>query len=245
MGNAFEFKFESSYVKLHSVREVYCIGQSVMRIEQGRLGSVPLGKIRAVAAALDARFDAVVRWQGGDLSRLISARHARMHEIIARYFAGLPGWVVEPEVSFSIYGERGIIDVLAWHPTSRILLVIELKTEVVDINEMLGTLDRKRRLAAKLARDRGWDPLSIATWVVVADSRTNRRAVAEHNSVLRMKLPTDGRGIGRWLRRPSGRIDALSFLPSVQDLHPGVDPAPIRRVVKPRSRAKRIDPSVD
>lgn len=112
----------------------------VLRIEQGRLGSVPLGKIRAVAAALDARLDAAVRWHGGDLSRLVSARHARMHEILARYFVGLPGWVVEPEVSFSVYGERGIIDVLAWHPTSRILLVIELKTEVVDINEMLGTL---------------------------------------------------------------------------------------------------------
>jgi hypothetical protein len=88
-----------------------------MRIEQGRLASVPLGKIRAVAAALDARIDAVVRWQGGDLSRLVSARHARMHEIMARYFLGLPGWMIEPEVSFSIYGERGIIDILAWHPS--------------------------------------------------------------------------------------------------------------------------------
>ena len=112
----------------------------VLRIEQGRLASVPLGKVRAVAAALDARVDAVVRWQGGDLSRLVSARHARMHEIIARYFRDLPGWIVEPEVSFSVYGERGIIDVLAWHPTTRILLVIELKTEVVDLNEMLGPL---------------------------------------------------------------------------------------------------------
>ena len=131
----------------------------VMRIEQGRLASVPLGKIRAVATALDARVDAVVRWQGGDLARLVSARHARMHEIMARYFLGLSSWVVEPEVSFSIYGERGLIDVLAWHPTSRILLVIELKTEIVDLNEMLGTLDRKRRLVWRIAADRSWDPV--------------------------------------------------------------------------------------
>ena len=46
-----------------------------------------------------------------------------MHEIVARYFLGLPAWIVEPEVSFSIYGERGVIDILAWHPTSRILLL--------------------------------------------------------------------------------------------------------------------------
>src|SRR5687767_10327157 len=157
----------------------------VMRIEQGRLASVPLGKLRAVAAALDARVDAIVRWQGGDLARLVSARHARMHEIIARYFRDLTGSVVEPEVSFSIYGERGIIDVLAWHPTSRILLVIELKTELVDLNEMLGTLDRKRRLASQIAEDRAWDPVAVATWVIIANGRTNRRTVAEHAAVLR------------------------------------------------------------
>jgi len=217
----------------------------VMRIEQGRLASVPLGKVRAVAAALDARVDAIVRWHGGDLSRLVSARHARMHEIIARYLRDMPGWIVEPEVSFSVYGERGIIDVLAWHPTTRILLVIELKTEVVDINEMLGTIDRKRRLASKLAEDRDWDPIAVGTWVVVADSRSNRRTVAEFATVLRAKLPTDGRGVARWLKRPSGRIDALSFLPNVQGVHLSVDPAPIRRVVRRQPGPKRRDTSVD
>lgn len=215
----------------------------VMRIEQGRLASVPLGKVRAVAAALDARVDAVVRWHGGDLPRLVSARHARMHEVIARYLRDVPGWIVEPEVSFSIYSERGIIDVLAWHPTARILLVIELKTEVVDLNEMLGTLDRKRRLAWAIAKDRKWDPVAVGTWVVVADSRTNRRTVAEHATVLRSKLPTDGRGVARWLRRPTGRIDALGFLPNVQGMHLGVDPAPIRRVCRRQPARRRSDPA--
>ena len=210
----------------------------VLRIEQGRLASVPLGKIRAVAAALDARLDAVVRWHGGDLGRLVGARHARMHEILARYFRGLPSWVVEPEVSFSIYGERGIIDILAWHPTSRILLVIELKTEIVDVNELLGTLDRKRRLAMEIARKRNWGPIGVATWVVVADSRTNRRTVADHAATLRAKLPADGRSIPQWLLNPVDRIDALSFLPSVQGMHRGIEPAPVRRVVKRRSHGK-------
>lgn len=217
----------------------------VMRIEQGRLATVPFGKVRAVAAALDARVDAVVRWQGGDLSRIVSARHARMHELIARYLSDVPGWIVEPEVSFSIYGERGIIDVLAWHRTTRILLVIELKTEVVDLNEMLGTLDRKRRLAWAVAKDRKWDPVAVSTWVVAADSRTNRRTVAEHATVLRAKLPTDGRGVARWLRRPAGRIDALSFLPNVQGTNLGVDPAPIRRVSKPQAGRRQPGSSVD
>lgn len=217
----------------------------VMRIEQGRLASVPFGKLRAVASALDARLDAVVRWHGGDLTRLLNAKHSGMHEIMARYFHGLAGWVVEPEVSFSIFGERGVIDILAWHPTSRILLVIELKTEVLDINELLGTLDRKRRLASTIARERGWDPVAVSTWVVVAESRTSRRVVARHASVLRAKLPVDGRTVRGWLRQPASSIDALSFLPHVQGAHLTVDLAPVRRVTRRRARRRTGESSVD
>src|SRR4051794_3854542 len=49
--------------------------------------------IRRVAVALDARLDTALRWQGGDLGRLINARHAPMHEAMAAVFAGLDGWV--------------------------------------------------------------------------------------------------------------------------------------------------------
>ena len=208
----------------------------VLRIEQGRLASVPVGKLRAVAAALDARVDTVVRWHGGDLPRLLGARHSRLHEGMARFFGELPEWIVEPEVSFSIYGERGIIDVLAWHPTRRILLVIELKTEIVDVNEMLGTLDRKRRLATDIARDRGWLPAAVATWLVIAPGRSNRRALVDHATVLRAKLPVDGRTMRAWLRSPEGPVDAMSFMPSVRGMHLGSTSGPIRRVVKRRPK---------
>jgi transcriptional regulator with XRE-family HTH domain len=207
----------------------------VLRIEHGRLATIPVGKLRAVAPALDARIDATVRWQGGDLPLLLSARHARMHEVMARFFGDLPDWTAEPEVSFSIYGERGVIDILAWHPTRRILLVIELKTEIVDVNEMLGAMDRKRRLALDVARSRGWHPLAVSTWVVIAPSRSNRRAVADHQTVLRAKFPGDAPAVRRWLTDPLGPIDALSFMPSVQGVHPGPDPAPIRRVNRRRA----------
>jgi transcriptional regulator with XRE-family HTH domain len=202
----------------------------VMRIEHGRLSSIPVGKVRAVAAALDARIDATVRWQGGDLPRLLSARHSWMQEVMARYFASFAEWVAEPEVSFSIYGERGIIDVLAWHAERRVLLVIELKTEIVDVNEMLGTLDRKRRLAFDVARARGWQPRTVATWLIVAPGRTNQRAIADHVTLLRAKLPADGTTMRRWLRDPAGRIDALSVMPNVQGTHLGRSVTSVRRV---------------
>jgi transcriptional regulator with XRE-family HTH domain len=215
----------------------------VLRIEHGRLATVPVGKLRAVATALDARGDVIVRWQGGDLPRLLSARHSRMHEVMARFFGDLPDWTAEPEVSFSIYGERGIIDILAWHPTRRILLVIELKTEIVDVNELLGTLDQKRRLALDVAGARNWDPAAIATWVIVAKSRSNRRAIAEHATVLHAKLPMDGRAIAAWLRDPRGAVHALSFLPSVQGMHLRPDASPVQRVDRPRRRPATHGPS--
>jgi transcriptional regulator with XRE-family HTH domain len=100
----------------------------VARIERGAITSIPLGTLRRVADTLGARLHTIIRWQGADLGRLLDARHAAMHESMARFLGGLDGWQFEPEVSFSIYGERGIIDILAWHPGRRMLLVIELKT---------------------------------------------------------------------------------------------------------------------
>ena len=210
----------------------------VGRIERGRFAGIPLAKVRAVASALDARLDLSVRWQGGDLGRLINAKHSAMHDSIARTFEPLAGWQIEPEVSFSIYGERGVIDVMAWHPTRRCLLVLELKTELVDINDLMGSVDRKRRLAGATAKDRGWDPLVISAWVVIADNRTNRRAVATHAATLRAKFPADGPAIRRWFRAPAGRIDGLGFLPYVHGTLIRHDLAPIRRV---RRRSKAPD----
>ena len=206
----------------------------VARIERGAFASIPLGKVRHVAEALGARFDTLVRWQGADLGRLLDARHAAMHETMARLLGGLDGWMSEPEVSFSIYGERGIIDILAWHPGRRMLLVIELKTEVVDVSGLLGVMDQRRRLAREIGARFGWKPLAVSTWVVIAESRSNRRAVSAHANVLRAKMPVDGRGIRAWLRDPASRVDALSFLPYRHGATVGRPLAPVRRVVAPR-----------
>ena len=73
------------------------------------------------------------------------------------------------EVSFAIYGERGVIDILAWHEPTRSLLVIELKTAIADINELLGVT---ASVAAQVAQDRGWDALTVSQWLIVSDTRT-------------------------------------------------------------------------
>ena len=185
---------------------------TVSRLERGHLGTLSLDALRAVAAALDMRIDLVARWRGGELDRLLNARHSAMHESVARMFATLPGWVAVPEVSFSVRGERGIVDVLAWHAASRSLLVVELKTELVDVQEVLGTLDRKRRLAPLIGHERGWDARQVGAWLLFSESTMNRERVRAHASVLRAACPAGGPEIRRWLHQPAGVIRALSFL---------------------------------
>lgn len=209
----------------------------VGRIERGRLERVPVGTVRAVAAALDADLGLVLRWRGGELGRVVNARHAAMHEALAGRFASLPGWTYEPEVSFSEWGERGVIDGLAWHAATRSLLMIELKTELVDVNDLMATMDRRLRLAPEIVRDRGWTPRAVSGWVVIADGRTNRRAVARHATTLRAKLPDDGHAVRRWLRAPSGSVRALGFLSIEHHAHGGASVAGTRRVRHARPAA--------
>jgi transcriptional regulator with XRE-family HTH domain len=207
-------------------------------IEHGQLDEVGFGQIRAVARALDARFEGLVRWQGGDLDRLTNRGHAQMHEAMARWFAELDGWLAVPEVSFAHYGERGVIDILGWHASTGTVLVVELKTVLVDINDLMSTMDRRRRLAWKIAMDLGWNAKSVATWVVVSPGRTNDRALAEHATVLRAKFPDDGRSMRRWLGRPSGEVAALSFLPKARLSDLGRDGRTPRRV---SARSSSVD----
>ena len=211
----------------------------VGRLERGHAASLTLGTLRRIASALGARFDPIVRWNGAGLSRLLDARHSAMHEAVAGMFAALDGWVIEPEVSFSVYGERGIIDVLAWHSGRRMLLVVELKTEIVEIGMLLGKMDQRRRLAADLARRTfGWDAVAVSTWVLIAEGRTNRRTLARHREVLRAKLPIDGRTMRRWLRDPTTRVDSLGFLPHHHHATRRREMRPVKRVVVAGSRSR-------
>jgi hypothetical protein len=157
-----------------------------------------------------------MRWQGAELDRVTGAAHADLHESLATFLAGLEGWEWRAEVSFSIYGERGVIDILAWHAASRTLLIIELKTELADPQTLAATMHRRSRLGRQIARDFGWLPLAVSTWVVLVEGSTNRRRVREHRRLLGSAFPHDGRAIRRWLRLPAGSIAALSFWSDVR-----------------------------
>jgi hypothetical protein len=158
-----------------------------------------------------------------------------MHESVAEVFSPLAGWLFASEVSFSVYGERGVIDILAFHVPTRSLLVIELKTAIVDVNELLGGMDRKRRLAAAIAAQRGWDAASINCWLIVDRGRTNQRRLHAHRHLLRQNFPDGGRRAIAWLQHPEGTLAAVSTWPYARrdDMPPAS-----------RQRVRRAHPSL-
>jgi transcriptional regulator with XRE-family HTH domain len=209
----------------------------VSDIERGHFHMTSLARLRAIAAALDIRIDIVARWRGGELERMVNARHSALHEEVAGFFGQSSGWLFAPEVSFSVYGERGVIDILAFHPASGSLLVIELKTAIVDVNDLVGSVDRKSRLAVGIAADRGWDARSVSRWVIVSRDRTNQRRIDAHRSMLRAAFPADGRGMRAWLTRPSGAVSALSMWSST--VSTGARHTRSQRIRVPSDEAKR------
>lgn len=177
-----------------------------------------MATVRRVMAALDLRVELRARWRGGELDRLLDRAHAALGESVVRWLQ-TRDWVVRPEVSFSRYGERGVIDVLAIHAATGSLLAIELKTVLADLQELMAGVDRKLRLAPDVARSLGWRVNSVSCLVVVAEGRTSRRRVAEHRRLLRAAFPTEGRQMRLWLRRPSAPVRSLMFWPNTHGQH--------------------------
>jgi transcriptional regulator with XRE-family HTH domain len=184
----------------------------ISKLERGEIGDATVDTLRAVMAAVDATLSIDVRWRGAAVDRLLDERHARILGVTIAYLAPR-GWVTEVEVSYSVYGERGSIDILAWHDRSRVLLVIEVKSELVSVEATLRKLDEKLRHAGAIARDRfGWRPVAVARMLVLPSSSTERRRVARHEAALDSALPLRYDDLRAWLRRPVGPVSGILFV---------------------------------
>jgi len=154
----------------------------------------------------------LVQWRAGALDRLLDEHHAALAGRVATDLRGA-GWLVETEVTYSEYGERGSIDLLAFQPAARVLLVIEVKTDLASAEGTLRKLDEKARLAAKVGQLRfGWPARTVTRLLVFNEESTLRRRVARHEGLFRLALPMRGREIRRWLLAPTATRGGIWFL---------------------------------
>lgn len=184
----------------------------VLRLEGGDAGTLRLNDLRDHFTRLGARVRLSVWWNGAALDHLLDERHAALVEAsIAVLRANT--WRTEAEVTFSEYGERGSIDVLAGHEATRSLFVGEIKTAWGSLEETNRRLDVKERLGPKFALERfGWRPAAVARVLILPDDRSLRRVVERHALTLESVYPARSRAVRAWVRRPAGPLRGMWFL---------------------------------
>lgn len=187
-------------------------------LESGHAGRLQLDDIRSHFAKLGATVRITAWWDGASLDRLIDARHAGVVEASVRAFQRYE-WPVATEGSFSEYGERGSIDILAARQDRGIVVVGEAKSAWGSIEETLRALDIKVRLAPTIAKHRlGWVPTTVAVLLIFPEDPTARRIARQHNATLGVAFPARNREIRRWLRQPVGPLRGLWFLSDVHEI---------------------------
>jgi transcriptional regulator with XRE-family HTH domain len=174
---------------------------TVSRIELGHADEVTVRAIEAISGALSARLEMHLTWNGEGLDRLLDADHAALVDVVARTLKSLE-WLVKVEVSFNIRGERGSIDILAFHPSTGVILVVEVKSVVPDVQATLFVFDRKSRLALEIAAEQGWIGRRVGRLLVIRADRTARRRIEAHGEIFRSAAPARNAAVKQWLRSP-------------------------------------------
>jgi transcriptional regulator with XRE-family HTH domain len=215
--------------------------QLVSDVERGHVLPMTLATLRSVGAAVGASVTLEAGWRGPRLEQLLDVHHSRLAQRTQRELERL-GWVVQVEVTFSRYGERGSIDLLAYHVASGILLVVEVKTIVPDLQAMLRSVDMKVRLSPDEAARFRWRPAVVVPCLVLASGSTNRRRVEQFSGLL-ARFAVRGAAVRAWLRQPSPLAPGIGLL-----LVRSVSSTPgggVRRAGRQRVRSSRRAASVD
>ena len=114
--------------------------------------------------------------------------HARCSGYSGRRLIGLR-WSVAREVEVFEGRMRGWIDLLAFDPNTRTLLVIEIKTRLDDLGGIERQLSRYERLAGRAAGRFGWKPERISSWLVMLASDEVDVALHANRDVIDQVFP--------------------------------------------------------
>lgn len=149
----------------------------IARHERGVINSLTM--LERHAAALELRVELRLLGRSGQLVRLADEEHAAIVEALADWLRRA-GFEVEAEASFSEWGERGRIDLLAYDPRTRTVVIVEVKTLLLDLQQLLGSLNVRERLVSSIAARRGWTVERRITMLAVAGTAANRKVVRTH-----------------------------------------------------------------
>ncbi len=177
----------------------------VAAIERGR-ANPSLDVIVRLAGALGLELDLALRAPiiVGD-RRQRDAVHARCSGYVDRRLRAA-GWATAREVAIVDGRWRGWIDLLAFDSRTGTLIVIEIKTVIDD----LGALERQvgwyERVARRIARDQGWQPRRIVTWLLALSTEQNEQALTQNRDVIDLAFPVRAPSMDALLEDPDASL---------------------------------------
>jgi transcriptional regulator with XRE-family HTH domain len=225
----------------------------VSRVERALVPDLSVVDANRLLAAMGARMTVGV-WAPFLADRELQRDPA--HARCAAYAAARlqrDGWLTALEVEIGSDRSRGWIDVLAYHPDRRLMLVIEIKTEIRDLGAIERALGWYEREAWTAGRRIGWRPNTIIGCLLLLATEMNDARIKDNQAaftagfpiranelrrIIADEVPRDARAVALidprsrrvdWLR--PGRIDGRGT-PA-----PYVDYADFMRVVQTRRPA--------
>jgi transcriptional regulator with XRE-family HTH domain len=115
--------------------------------------------------------------------------HAWCSGYVDRRFRG-SGWVTAREVEVVHARSHGWIDLLAFHPVTRVLVIVEVKSRIDDIGAIERSLAWYERSAREVAMAFDWRPSRITSWLLALASDEVESAVLMQRDVMRVAFPS-------------------------------------------------------
>lgn len=175
---------------------------TISRMEQGRGRHVALATVVRAFTALGVEVE--LRFIGPVAvgpSQVRDRRHARAVAYVVRRLAR-HGFELATEVEVGDGRWLGFIDILAFHPIHRWMLVVEVKSAIVDIGGSERQLAAYERDAWTAAHSRGWRPRAATAVLVVERSDATIATLRESREAFDRAFPLRASEIRRALDRP-------------------------------------------
>ncbi|MBI3746634.1 MAG: helix-turn-helix transcriptional regulator [Chloroflexi bacterium] len=159
------------------------------RIERAARPDLTFATAEALLRALGARL--AISVEAPYLADRRSQRDPAHARLVAAVLSRLrrSGWTGNMEVEVGGDRSRGWIDILAFHPSTRAVLVIEVKTEIHDLGSIVRTLTWYEREAGPAARRLGWRPASVAGCLLLLGTEVNDARAAANRAALADAFP--------------------------------------------------------
>lgn len=171
-----------------------------------------LDLVQRIAAALGLEIDIVARQPLVAFPKPGDQVHAWCSGHVDRRLRAA-GWETRREQTIVLARAHGWIDLLAFDPRTRTLVIVEIKTRIDDLGAIERQLGWYERDAPQIAQRHGWRPRRIDTWLLILASEEAEAAIRDQREVLRLGFPVRASDMRQVLagveRPPRGRGLAL------------------------------------